>query len=133
MANSNVDDFVSYAPAGTITALTSPAGTGHLNGSWASFSAGTVVVDMDKLFAQGAFERPNLVKHAGGWVALLSIAGGTTTNPAGAYAHSPSLRNMSSVLTNAVTGLTSGEVCRANHYNLGAPLNQITSAFTCGI
>ena len=130
-STSNIDGFLNFGPTGTLTNLTSPAGSGHLNGTWKAFTSGTVVVDATKAFNQGAFERPNLMKHMGGAAALRMLGQGSQTLDT-TYANSPGRRHWLSVLTNPVTGVTSGEACRMNAINNSAPANQISANTTCG-
>lgn len=130
-STTRIDHYVSFSPGGTITNLTSPAGAGHLNGTWKAFTSGSAVVDADKAFNQGAANRPDYMAHMGGRVAQLHLGQGSVDNDT-AYAHSPTRRNMLSAFT-PITGLTSGDTCRLNAINNAAPANQVSALTTCGL
>lgn len=126
---SNIDNYMAFLPlsSGQVS-LTSPAGTGHVNGSWTSFLKAQVTVDTAKIAGLGASMAPLVRGHLGAHSAAHYVGLGAQTS--GSYGVSPSRRNVN-LAGYLINGLTAGEKCRANSLNSVNP-TQVYAATTCG-
>jgi hypothetical protein len=110
-----ITNFVKMTPGGTLTALTSPAGIAHVNGSWTSFTKLSVVVDSDKMVAQGLPGSQNWF-YFGGAIAARYVGLGIQTDQSVGqnYATRKALITVGGpFMFNA--GVSPGEVCRADN------------------
>lgn len=136
-AGSVIEDYMAFAPSGTLTSLTSPPGASHVNGTWTSFTKAIVTVDNAQVNAiTDPTVRPFTRGQIGGHAALLMIGQGTTAGDGpvinGFPGQSYSRHTVNRVDANQPFTLSPGEVCRVNGYG-GGPLNQVSNTFACGI
>ena len=132
--SANIENFMTATPGGTKTALTSPAGTSHINGSWTSFNALSVVIKNNKLSIVSSGAPYNaIIKHMGAHAGLLYGGLGTQQDSSSTGLGSPSRRVLDFTGTVGVppTVLTPGETCRLQFQGVGTP-NQISAIFGCG-
>ena len=125
-----IESLVKFIPGGTLGTLTSPAGTGHVNGSRTSFTAASVVVDANliPLVETGPGFHSALMTQIGGHIAAKFIGlGGQTANLSSVTRR----QTYTNGFTGGLNGLSSGEVCKANNTTAGN-LNQIVEPVTCG-
>ena len=132
--SANIENFMTATPGGTLTALTSPAGTSHINGSWTSFNALSVVIKTTKLqiVTTGA-PYNTIIKQMGSHAGLLYGGLGVQQDTSSTGLGSPSRRLLDFNGTVGVppTTLTPGETCRLRFQGVGTP-NQISAIFGCG-
>lgn len=125
-----IEGLVKISFTGTHTALTSPAGAGHVNGTWTSYNKTVSVVDI----AQNALlETPGLhtaeMFRFGQHIAALHMGLGSQDSTATrSFGTDRATFTLGASWTNA--GLSAGEVCRVNGMSLGVP-TQITAPFGC--
>ena len=131
--SANIENFMTATP-GTLTSLTSPAGTSHINGTWTSFSKLTVTLKLAKLAIVAApGQAQNVLKHMAGHAAALYMGEGTQEQAAGAGPGIQSWTRRVVDLNNTIGipfSLTPGEKCRAQFQGVGTP-NQISAIFGC--
>lgn len=128
----NVENFMTASPSGTVQSLTSPAGTGHVNGSWKSFNGLSVVLKLTKLSIVAAPPRAQeILRHMAGHAGALYMGNGTQESSTSQGINSPTRRVVDLDGTIGTPGvLTAGEVCRANNLAVGTP-TQITQTASC--
>lgn len=128
--SANIENFMTATPGGTLTPLTSPAGTSHVNGTWKSFTSLSVVLFLDKLSIVAApAPAQQVLRHMSKHAAALYMGLGTQQDPSGTV--SPTRRLVDFNNTVGPSDLTAGEKCRANNESVGTP-TQISAVFGCG-
>lgn len=131
--SANIENFMTATPS-TLVSLTSPAGSGHINGTWTSFSKLTVTLKLVKLSIVAAPpQAQSVLKHMAGHAAALYMALGTQQQAA---ADGPGIQSWTRrvVDLNNTIGipfsLTPGEKCRAQFQGLGTPTT-LVNTFSC--
>lgn len=125
-----LENYVKMTATGTFTPLTSGAGASHVNGTWMSFTKLSVVVDLAKQTAQGLPGSQNWF-YFGGAIAARYVGLGAqndTANGGQSLATRRALEQTNVLLFN--TGLSAGEVCRAENTTNALP-GQIQANVGC--
>lgn len=125
---SNIDDFATWSPSGN-TFLTSPAGTGHVNGTWFGFTSLIVRYNTAKALAQGLGLDRIYGRHLGGNAAGRFM--GLGSRDSGNYSFTY-MRRFVSVATDFTTVLTTGDRCRVDSLNTTSATT-ISAVTSCGI
>lgn len=125
-----IEALVKISFTGTHTNLTSPAGTGHVNGTWTSYNKTVSVVDIaqNALLETVGLHTAEMVRF-GQHIAALHMGLGSQNSTA-----TRNLATDRATFTLGASwfnfGLSNGEICRINGMSLGVP-TQITAPFGC--
>lgn len=123
-----IESFVNANLTGTITSLTSPPGISHVNGTWRSYTSMVGIVDTAHILAAPNGQQAMIQNQVGRKLGTWFIGLGTTVDSA--HQGSPTRRAVDP--NSPITGLTPGDVCRANNVNSVSPTTVSVTA-GCGI